>query len=198
MPRAKPAAAAASSPRLERADWERAALHAIADGGLDAAAVEPLARRLGVTKGSFYWHFANRDELIAAALARWEQQYTDGVIAELASIDDPRARLVQLVTRGSLSAGAAHFHAALAASAEHPLVRPVLARVTARRLGYLVDCFRAVGLPPAEARQRALLAYAAYVGLIHLEREAPDELPHGRARARYVDHVVASLLGPAR
>ena len=58
--------------RLSREDWERAALEAMADAGVAAVAVEPLARRLGVTKGSFYGFFANRDELIEAALSRWE------------------------------------------------------------------------------------------------------------------------------
>ncbi|HXD53500.1 MAG TPA: helix-turn-helix domain-containing protein, partial [Solirubrobacteraceae bacterium] len=58
--------------QLTPEDWERAALAAIRDGGPEAVAVEPLARRLGVTKGSFYWHFANRDGLLGAAIARWE------------------------------------------------------------------------------------------------------------------------------
>ena len=53
--------------RLSRDDWAGAALDALS-GGLGAVAVEPLAARLGATKGSFYWHFRNRDELIAAAL----------------------------------------------------------------------------------------------------------------------------------
>jgi AcrR family transcriptional regulator len=187
-------ATSASTPRLERADWEKAALAAIAEGGLAAAAVEPLARRLGVTKGSFYWHFADRDALLASALARWEKQFTEDIIDRVAQLDDPRARLEQLIAQSSLSEAAARFHAALSAAADHPAVRPVLARVTARRLEYLEECFAAIGLPPARARQRALLAYAAYVGLMHLAREAPAELPRGRARSDYVKHVVASLL----
>jgi AcrR family transcriptional regulator len=53
---------------LSKADWTEAALDALAGDGLSNVAVEPLARRLGATKGSFYWHFANRAELIAATL----------------------------------------------------------------------------------------------------------------------------------
>ncbi|HVU82101.1 MAG TPA: helix-turn-helix domain-containing protein, partial [Rhodanobacteraceae bacterium] len=59
-------------PRLSAADWERGALEMIAQEGVDALAVEALARRLGVTKGSFYWHFKNREALLQAALNRWE------------------------------------------------------------------------------------------------------------------------------
>jgi AcrR family transcriptional regulator len=183
--------------RLERADWERAALTAIASGGIDAVAVEPLARALGVTKGSFYWHFANREELLTAALARWEAEYTEGVIALLSAVSDPRRRLARLITEANLSEGAARFHAWLAAAVDHPVVQPVMSRVTARRIGYLVDCFAALGVPPAQARRRALLAYAAYVGLMHLSREAPAELPQGRSRAAYVRHLIAGLLPPS-
>ena len=180
--------------QLEPADWELAALAAIETGGLEAVAVEPLARKLGVTKGSFYWHFKNRDALLAAALARWEARYTEGIIAALSQVSDPRDRLERLITQVNLSEGAARFHAALTASADHPVVRPVLARVTARRLDYLVEAFRGIGLTPALARRRALLAYTAYIGLTHLAREAPAELPQGRARAEYVRHVVDTLL----
>ncbi|MBP8098362.1 MAG: helix-turn-helix transcriptional regulator, partial [Arenimonas sp.] len=55
-------------PRLSAEDWARAALDVIAEQGLAAVAVEPLARRLGVTKGSFYWHFPSREALLVAAL----------------------------------------------------------------------------------------------------------------------------------
>src|SRR3546814_7480606 len=58
--------------RLSAEDWAQAALDLIAEHGVAAVAVEPLARRLGVTKGSFYWHFQSRDALLQAALARWE------------------------------------------------------------------------------------------------------------------------------
>src|SRR5207302_8732387 len=108
-------------------------------GGLDAAAVEPLARALGVTKGSFYWHFTSRDALLTAALARWEAQYTEGIIAVFGAVKSPRARLERLIMQVSMSEGAPRFHTALAAAAEHPVVRPVIARVTARRIEFLVD-----------------------------------------------------------
>ena len=75
----------------------RAALFAIADGGAAAVAVEPLAARLGATKGSFYWHFPNREQLIVEALELWEREGTDDVIAELAPVSDPVERLRRLL-----------------------------------------------------------------------------------------------------
>src|SRR3954454_25212776 len=78
-------------------DWTRAALDALARGGLSAVAVEPLAKELGATKGSFYWHFADRSALIAAALALWEQRDTDAIIAAVDRADDATARLRNLL-----------------------------------------------------------------------------------------------------
>ena len=79
--------------RLSAEDWARAALDAIAEQGVGAVAVEPLARRLGVTKGSFYWHFPSRDALLQAALEEWERNERELVFGSMEAIADPRARL---------------------------------------------------------------------------------------------------------
>src|SRR5262245_52997528 len=80
-------------PTLTASDWAEAALQLIAEQGLSALTVATLATRLGVTKGSFYWHFPGRSELLAAALARWEQRATTENIRGLDAIPDPRQRL---------------------------------------------------------------------------------------------------------
>src|SRR5262245_65425178 len=79
-------------------DWARAALAAIARGGVGAVAVETVAAELGATKGSFYWHFKNRDALVQAAVDRWEQRRTEAVIEELEREPDPARRLKMLIT----------------------------------------------------------------------------------------------------
>ncbi|WP_255357143.1 TetR/AcrR family transcriptional regulator [Sciscionella sediminilitoris] len=63
-----------------------------------AVAAEPLARTLGVTKGSFYAHYRNRDELIAAALTEWARGHGEAGLAEFAAITDPAQRLRELLT----------------------------------------------------------------------------------------------------
>ncbi len=75
--------------RLTAAHWEQAALDTLAESGLGAVAVESLARRLGVTKGSFYWHFPTREALIKAALERWERGDEEVVMAQVE--DDRRS-----------------------------------------------------------------------------------------------------------
>jgi AcrR family transcriptional regulator len=190
VPKRKPAV---PESRLSALDWETAALDALAENGVAGVAVEPLARRLGVTKGSFYWHFADREALLAAALSHWEDSHTDRVIAAVADLPDPRDRLVSLISRVLAGGRSDRIHIALATS-RHPLVRETLARATHRRLAYLESCYVELGQRPREARRSALLAYATYVGLVHLRLEAPKELPARDAHAAYVEHLVATLV----
>jgi AcrR family transcriptional regulator len=172
-----------------------AALAALATGGVETVAIEPLAKQLGVTKGSGYWHFAGRDDLLRRALERWEQRDTEAVIESLAGIAEPRRRLEELFRRAMRLKLGSSLYTALFAAAGHPVVGPVLARVAARRIEYLEECFRELGLTAEAARHRALLAYATFVGLLHLGREAPGELPRGEEAARLVQRLDGLLLG---
>lgn len=179
---------------LTRDDWTLAALYAIASGGIAAVAVEPLAKQLGATKGSFYWHFATRDELVEAALDMWERLGTTDVIEELNDIADPTRRLERLFERSFLDefGGAADVN--LLAEAGDPRVGKVIERVTARRVEFLAATFRELAFPPPEARRRALLCYGAYVGHFQLRRAAPEIAPRGRALRSYVAAVLDLLV----
>src|SRR3954471_23093571 len=113
---------------LGPADWAEAALDALAQGGLSAVAVEPLAKSLGTTKGSFYWHFADRNALLEATLGLWEQRDTDQVLASIDETQDVGNRLRNLLrlafmsVRSDTPGGAGAIELALQASAAHPLV----------------------------------------------------------------------------
>ncbi|MDQ3457247.1 MAG: TetR/AcrR family transcriptional regulator [Actinomycetota bacterium] len=183
---------------LSKGDWATAALAAIADRGLAGVAVEPLARKLSATKGSFYWHFPNREALIQAALELWEQEHTESVIVRVGAEPDPLQRLRLLLTTAILLAQEDVIDAAVLASATHPLVAPVLERVTDRRVGYLADLFKDMGFPPAQARDRGLLAYTAYLGQAQLVQAGMSAAPHsGAALRRYVDRILGILTAPA-
>lgn len=179
--------------RLSAESWAAAALDALVEGGVPAVAVEPLAVRLGATKGSFYWHFTNRDALLAAALDLWEKRYNES----MESVDrhpDPARRLAFLfaeVMSGSTD------EVNLLAAADHPLVGPVVRRVAARRTDYLIDLFRQMGYTLGEARRRGLLAHQVYIGYIEMAKRLPELLPSGLASERhYVETVHAMLTGP--
>ncbi|MEU9115073.1 TetR/AcrR family transcriptional regulator [Streptomyces sp. NPDC048483] len=181
--------------RLTAEDWADAALAAMGEGGLAAVAVEPLATRLGTTKGSFYWHFANRDALIQAALERWEEVATTAVIAEIETESDPERRLRTLLLQATESAAEDPLEVSLLATAADPRVAAALTRVTERRIAYVAALFAELGHTETEARRRGLLAYSAFLGHTQLGHAVPQALPTGAARTRYLDSVIDTLLG---
>jgi AcrR family transcriptional regulator len=164
-------------PTLTASDWAEAALQLIAEKGLHALTVSTLAARLGVTKGSFYWHFRGRSELLAAALERWEQRATTEAMRALDAVTDSRRRLELMLDAASQPPRSRSLYAALAEAAEDPIVRRVLNRVASARVAYLEVCYRNIGLAPALAKSHAVFAYTAYRGLLQLAHEAPAALP---------------------
>lgn len=181
---------------LSAQDWAEAALDAIGRRGVEGVAIEPLARGLGVTKGSFYWHFANRDALLAAALNQWETRETDEVLARVARETDPRARIKRLVTEVNTSRRASRIYTALSSATQPSFVRDYVERVSRRRLQFLVDCYAALGLAPERARQWALQTYSVFLGSLQIRRDLPDEWPAADdpAFADYVQFLMVSLL----
>ena len=173
--------------------WIDAALEAIETGGVGAVAVEPLARRLGVTKGSFYWHFADRRELLRAALARWEERHVVELAQRFGAIGDPRERLRRILVYATVEIEPTVILALMAAD-EDPDVAATLARGADGRLALLQATFAELGLTPAVARNRAALAYGAYLGLAQLRRHAPGVLDTPRKVSAYLRDVEAALL----
>jgi len=185
----------ASTRRLSRDDWTAEALRALGAGGLAAVAIEPIAARLGATKGSGYWHFRGRADLVAATLARWEAEHTEEVIAQADTGNDPVGRLRELLRVVLGRSGPFRVELALLASSEDPLVAPTVRRVTQRRIDYLTGLFTELGFDRIQADRRALLAYTTYLGHAQLARTAPDAVPRGGgARQAYLDSVLAALI----
>ncbi len=179
---------------LTRADWEQAALALISEQGISALRVEPLARRLGITKGSFYWHFPGRDELLTCSLARWEQQDRQHLKLSLRAASAPAERLADFVWRTSRQTLTHRVYVALCASPEHPCIRPVLRRVTERRIKYLAAALKELGLTERAACHRANLMYSSYVGYLQLQAQGlvPDkDEPEFDS---YVQHVIEALI----
>ncbi len=176
-------------------DWAEAALDALGEGGLSAIAVEPIAARLNATKGSFYWHYPNREALVDAALERWAQRHTEHVIAEFGTEPDPAVRLRRLFDLVIGSGYVNRAELALLSHADDRLVAPVLARVTARRVEFIANCYREMGVPKAESQHRAVLAYTAHIGLIQAQLASGGSLLPARDRAAYL-RILYRVLDP--
>lgn len=182
--------------RLSAEDWAQAALDQISEQGVASLAVEPLARRLGVTKGSFYWHFPSRDALLQAALERWETVEQEEIFGSLERVPDPRERLRALFQVVAHEVKSHIIYSELLKALDHPAVSPVIGRVSERRLDYLTASFRQAGLSRTAAQHRARLAYAAYVGFLQLSLQLHQpRLQHDEFQA-YVDHVMQTLIPP--
>jgi len=180
--------------RLSAENWVQAALSAISEGGLTAVAVEPLARVLSTTKGSFYWHFDNREALVAAALAAWETGETVAVKQMLAPLPDPQTRLRVLLQAALDDRLGARVEAGLLTDSTQPAVRAVLERATRARTAYVARLFDQMGLP--DSQHRATTTFALYLGLLHMRRAKATAAPKGKALDRYVTHLCDWLTAP--
>lgn len=173
--------------------WCKAAVNLVIREGISALAVEPMTRELGITKGSFYWHFENRDALVHETLRRWEIDQTRDLFARFEGIQDPLTRLRILMFAAFEDIENGLFFAALSASSEDPRVRPYLQRVGAQRLSFVTDSFKALGLGSEEAHQRALFSYSAYAGYFQLLRAIPDQVKAVSDLSAYVRYLADSL-----
>lgn len=153
--------------RVSRSAWLAGAFEVLTEGGAAAIKVEPLAARLGVTKGSFYHHFANRRELLLAMCESWEEISTLAVIDmvdDASSEPDERLRtlfrtILTIDERGCAVEAAMH-----AWASADPEVAEFVARVDEQRISYVAKLIRAGGVARGLARRRAQLGYRAMIG----------------------------------
>ncbi|CAN5733557.1 TetR/AcrR family transcriptional regulator [soil metagenome] len=177
-------------------EWCYGALRQIAAGGPDSVSVEGLARDLGVTKGSFYWHFADRAALISSALEYWAEAATDRTIDDLGRITDPRRRLRALF-RTAATDDRSRLDVMLATSTGDPGVAMVVERVTGMRLRFLVDAYCELGWSRTTAERQSLIAYAAYIGHVQLAHALGPDVARRRMGPAYLDQIIATLVPPA-
>ena len=151
--------------RTPRHRWIEAGLTALAGGGPEAVAVEPLAKALGVTKGGFYWHFTDRRALLDALLDHWEHTLVDQVVERLeAEGGDARAKLARLLGRAGGREVAALLRAELAIrdwARREPAVAERLRRVDNRRMDYMRGLFAEFS---TDVEARCLMAMTLFVG----------------------------------
>ncbi len=164
---------------LSRTEWAEAALSALESGGIGAVAVEPLAKQLGTTKGSFYWHFRDRADLIDAVVELWEQRYVTDAIARLSTIEDPNERLQRLFAVAA-TPGTGRIDLALTeASKNNAGITATIRRVQTRRVAFLAGIYEQLELDPDTAHQLAVLALLAQAGMAVVAETAPELIPTG-------------------
>ncbi|RVU45066.1 TetR/AcrR family transcriptional regulator [Rubrivivax rivuli] len=199
--------ARASAPDAEGArapltpeSWVEAATAVLVDQGIDHVRVDVLAGQLGVTRGSFYWHFRDREDLLRRVLQAWSEQTTEQLTRRLATARTlPQEQLrdvISLPFRGRAAAKAARIELALRAWARRDeLARQAVDAADAARIGYHREIFAALGFAEADAEHRAFLLYGYEVAesLLHRQGTAAQR----QARAAYVERLMVQGLPPA-
>jgi AcrR family transcriptional regulator len=147
--------------RLTAEDWLKAGLKALAASGFTALKADVLARALGISRGSFYWHFANVDAFHVALLRRWRDVAVQDVIAELGRPDEDR--LEALMARAFQADSRLEVAVRVWATSDKR-ARQMVEQVDAERLDYLAATLTAAGLAPPLAASRARLIYWTFLG----------------------------------
>jgi AcrR family transcriptional regulator len=209
----RPAPETAARPRRARAptedagrttlspqSWIDAATEVLVDHGIDHVRVDVLAQQLGVTRGSFYWHFKDREALLRGVLQQWRESATENLTARLERAHaDPREQLrdvVSLPFRGRSAARAARIELAIRAWARRDaMARQAVDEADAARIGYIAQVFSALGFPILEARSRAFLVYCHNVGESLMASQGSPA--HKQERSRFVETLLASARLPA-
>lgn len=177
--------------RLDAQAWIRAGAQVLAQSGINAVKVEPIAKQLQVTKGSFYWHFKNRRALLEAILHDWVAAETDRVIEQVESEGgSAKEKLLRLFELTVQDDGQVE-RAIRAWAVSDSMPAEVLQIVDQRRLNYTKDLFVAVGFTPFEALVRARLVYYALVAEFMLSKEPEkraDRLKEMRLQHKILTH----------
>ena len=149
---------------LTKEDWLQAALEVLNESGVDNVKVLPLSKRLGVTRGSFYWHFEDRDELLHDMLDYWEVELTDSVIKRAKELGGtPRRQLEDVLTNVLLNRRNLYDTAIAAWSMFDDRAAGVYDRVLRKRIRFLKSLLHEGGIDEvtADFRARMLLGFVS-------------------------------------
>jgi AcrR family transcriptional regulator len=155
----------ADTASLTREAWIEAAFAVLVERGVDGVRVQPLARSLKVTRGSFYWHFSDLNDLLRALLDRWFEHATSAVIAAVeAGGGEASVRLLRLLEACASDDGRIEL-AMRAWARSDELARNALRRVDTARVAYLEDLVSQMGHSSSTAKALASITYLAWLGL---------------------------------
>ena len=159
--------------QLSAKDWLDQGLKTLAQNGFTALKAEPLAKAMGVSRGSFYWHFADIGAFHAAILKRWREVAAEQVIAGLeASARDGNP--LALLLRGAFGNKQALERAVRSWAAVDPKARAAVQAIDRRRVDYVDRMLRQAGLEADVARARAQILYWAFLGYALSDQPLPQ------------------------
>ena len=176
--------------RLTVRDWVNAGLKALAKSGFTALKADPLSKAVGVSRGSFYWHFADVGAFHAAVLQRWREVAYENVVREVEGAAE--SRLTALLDR-AFRADIRLEKAVRSWATTEAKASAMIESVDARRLKYIRDLLVEAGLTSGVASARARILYWAYLG-----RGLTTSLPASAEQRRILDELAGLAAAPDR
>ncbi len=174
--------------RLDRQSWLDAGLLRLATHGPEGLGVSAIAKQLGVTKGSFYWHFKSQGEYLTALLEEWERSRTQLIIEHVEQLASTPADKLRRLLALTLSADPRMTLAVRSWALSDVLAGQVIGRVDKKRLTYATGLIEALGWPPADAATLARWNYCALIGYFNLQGKALSEAQ--------IELILSMLLNP--
>jgi AcrR family transcriptional regulator len=169
--------------RLTAQDWIDFALKTLAREGFQALKADVLARKLGVSRGSFYWHFSELGAFHTQVIEHWRQTATEAIIADLEQYDSREQRLDVLLRSAFGHSGLVEVRMRGWAEQNAEAAR-VLSDIDRRRKAYIEQMLVVAGIMPSLAATRAQLLYWSYLGAA---------LSRSKLTGRRLDRIVAEL-----
>ena len=158
--------------QLSARDWLDQGLKTLARSGFTALKAEPLAKAMGVSRGSFYWHFADIGAFHAAILRHWREVAAEAIIANVEAASKHENPLTLLLRR-VFGERLALENAVRTWASVDTGARAAVQAIDQRRLGYVESLLRQSGLPAEIARARAQILYWAFLGFALSDRPLP-------------------------
>jgi AcrR family transcriptional regulator len=179
------------NPKLGRQDWVRAASETLMEKGIEAVKVDVLAKSLKITRGSFYWHFKNLDDLLAAIIQEWQAVDTEDAIEQVEKIGGtPSQQLLHLLEIAAKDDN--RLEKAMRIWAIHDTrAMTSIERVDRQRLDYLQHLFLQIGFSQTDAELRAQVTYSVKLGWVVMA--PPRKLSERLAEMRFIHKMLAQV-----
>jgi len=160
--------------RLGREDWIRGAFELLSTAGVEGVKIVPLATQLGVTSGSFYWHFTNRKELYDALLEYWELEMTDAAIVAAKGFQGPPKERIWRLMEQVMASGMARFDLAIWHWAQSDAtIQKIFKRAIDKRFAFAAWMFKQIGFSEAQAKVRGRMMVVYMMGESTLISDTP-------------------------
>jgi AcrR family transcriptional regulator len=182
---------------LQPDNWIQAAFLRLTAQGVEAVRIEILARDLGATKGSFYWHFKDREDLLSRMLLQWEGEETQWLEEAREVKSGAAARWARFVERSS-NADRARLEVSFRAWARRDdVIASHVAAIEANRRAHIVSVLRDVGFTPSTAEKWSEIAMLVHLGWMDRATRDPEFQLSGRGLGEFLSDLILAASAPA-